>query len=46
MDHPNGMCVMEPVIDKNMSDKLANWVNNPTGTYPEIDNFAKNFSYV
>ena len=45
MDHPNGMCVMEPVIDKNMSDKLANWVNNPTGTYPEIDNFAGNFGY-
>lgn len=45
MDHPNGMCVMEPVIAKNMTDQLANWFNSPDGTYPEIDEFAKNFGY-
>ena len=45
LDHPNGMCTMEPVVDDKMVDKLANWVNDPDGTYPEIDEFAKNFGY-
>lgn len=45
MDHPNGMCVMEPSIDKDMDKKLADWFNSPDGTYPEIDEFASNFGY-
>lgn len=45
LDHPNGMCTMEPVVVKNMVDQLADWFNNPDGTYPEIDAFAKNFGY-
>lgn len=45
LDHPNGMCTMEPVVDDKMVDKLANWVNDPDGTYPEIDEFAKTFGY-
>lgn len=45
MDHPNGMCTMEPVVVDNMVDQLADWFNNPDGTYPEIDDFAKNFGY-
>lgn len=45
MDHPNGMCTMEPVVDKDMVDKLADWFNSPDGTYPEIDSFAGNFGY-
>lgn len=45
MDHPNGMCVMEPVVAKDMVDKLADWFNSPDGTYPEIDAFAGNFGY-
>ena len=45
MDHPNGMCTMEPVIAKDMVDQLANWFNSPDGTYPEIDTFAGNFGY-
>lgn len=45
MDHPNGMCVMEPSIDKDMNEKLADWFNSPEGTYPEIDEFASNFGY-
>lgn len=45
MDHPNGMCVMEPVVSDNMVDQLADWFNSPDGTYPEIDEFAKNFGY-
>lgn len=45
MDHPNGMCTMEPVVVDNIVDQLANWFNSPDGTYPEIDEFAKNFGY-
>ena len=45
MDHPNGMCTMEPVIAKDMVDQLADWFNSPDGTYPEIDAFASNFGY-
>lgn len=46
MDHPNGMCTMEPVVVDNMVDQLADWFNSPDGTYPEIDEFAKNFGYI
>ena len=45
MDHPNGMCVIEPAVVKDMVDQLANWFNSPDGTYPEIDAFAGNFGY-
>ena len=45
MDHPNGMCVMEPAVAENMIDQLADWFNSPDGTYPEIDAFAGNFGY-
>ena len=45
LDHPNGMCTMEPVVADDMVDQLANWFNSPDGTYPEIDAFANNFGY-
>lgn len=45
LDHPNGMCTMEPNVDENMTSKLADWFNSPDGTYPEIDAFAGNFGY-
>lgn len=45
LDHPNGMCTMEPVVDDNMADKLVAWFNSPDGTFPEIDEFASNFGY-
>ena len=45
MDHPNGQCTMEPVIADDMVDQLADWFNSPDGTYPDIDEFAKNFGY-
>lgn len=45
MDHPNGMCVMEPVIVDDITDQLVDWFNSPDGTYPEIDEFAGNFGY-
>lgn len=46
MDHPNGQCTMEPVIADDMIDQLADWFNDPDGTYPDIDEFAKNFGYI
>ena len=45
MDHPNGMCTMVPVIDDDMPNKLIKWMNEPDGTYPDIDKFAKSFGY-
>lgn len=45
MDHPNGMCTMEPNVVDNMIDQLADWFNSPDGTFPEIDEFAGNFGY-
>ena len=45
LDHPNGMCTMEPVVAEDMVDQLADWFNSPDGTYPEIDDFAGNFGY-
>lgn len=45
LDHPNGMCIMEPVVADNMIDQLADWFNSPDGTFPEIDAFAGNFGY-
>lgn len=45
MDHPNGMCVMEPVIAEDINQQLVDWFNSPDGTYPEIDGFAENFGY-
>jgi len=45
MDHPNGMCTIEPVVVDDMVDQLADWFNSPDGTYPEIDEFASNFGY-
>lgn len=45
MDHPNGMCTIDVETDPKMIDKLANWFNEPDGTYPEIDNFAISLGY-
>lgn len=45
MDHPNGMCIMEPAIVDDLEQQIADWFNSPDGTYPEIDEFAKNFGY-
>lgn len=46
LDHPNGMCTMEPAVDPDLTDKLADWINSPDGTFPEIDAFASEFGYV
>lgn len=46
MDHPNGMCTFEAVMDLSMSqiaDRIAAWYKAPYGTYPDIDRFALDF---
>lgn len=45
LDHPNGMCTIEPVVAEDMVDQLADWFNSPDGTFPSIDEFAGNFGY-
>lgn len=47
LDHPNGMCTMEPVVmdEEEMLDELAAWVKGKDGDYPEIDKFAKKMGY-
>lgn len=47
LDHPNGMCVIEPVtMNKGERlDKLADWVKGKEGDYPEIDAFAKRLGF-
>lgn len=38
MDHPNGMCIMEQIVDDNIDDRLIDWVNGKED--PELDTFA------
>lgn len=45
MDHPNGMCTMVPNVSETLIDDLANWFNEPAGSYPEIDKFAESFGH-
>ena len=45
MDHPNGMCTMVPDVAKDMSKRLEEWFKADEGTYPDIDNFAKQLGY-
>lgn len=42
LDHPNGMCVIEPDFesDSKITDDIANWINSDIGTYPEIDKYC------
>jgi hypothetical protein len=46
LDHPNGQCTMEPVIEEDkMIDDLVAWYNGEEGDYPEIDEFARDLGY-
>lgn len=45
LDHPNGMCVFEPVIDDNIEDRLVDWYNNPNEADEKIDAYARKFGY-
>lgn len=46
LDHPNGMCVLIPDVNDNIEQQIADWVNAPDGTFPDMDEFAKSFGYV
>lgn len=42
IDHPNGLCWYTYEIDTtNMVDQLADWVNNPDASYPDIDAYME-----
>lgn len=43
MDHPNGMCILEPVYDKDVNQRLADWVNGKED--PSLDAYAKQFGF-
>lgn len=45
LDHPNGMCVMEPVVasDEEINERLANWVAG--GADLEIDAAVEQYGY-
>lgn len=45
LDHPNGMCVMEPIYLADSDDMIAKWVNSPAGTYPSMDTWARELGY-
>ena len=42
MDHPSGLCTILPHVEQKLTDvanQIADWVEAPEGTYPEIDQF-------
>jgi len=41
LDHPNGMCVMEPMMVDNIVGKIADWLSAPDGTYKDMDAFVR-----
>ncbi len=46
LDHPNGMCTFEayiPYSDSEILNRLDRWHDAPSGTYPDIDEYAKTF---
>ena len=48
LDHPNGMCIFEaysPYSMKQIAQKIGAWYDSPSGTFPDIDLFAKEFGY-
>lgn len=45
-DHPNGFCDFEAVIPDSleyMRDNIFEWYNSPEGTFPELDEYARQF---
>ena len=44
MDHPNGMCILELVYNKDVNQRLADWVNGKED--PALDAYAKKLGMV
>ena len=48
LDHPNGMCVFEaysPYSMKQIAQRIGAWYDSPSGTFSDIDLFAKEFGH-
>lgn len=47
LDHPNGACVLEAVLEDidSIIDKVSDWYKTEDGTYPELDEYAKKLGY-
>lgn len=43
MDHPNGMCVMQPVVNKNAKKEITDWIKGKENK--GLDKFAKKMGY-
>lgn len=43
MDHPNGFCIMEQLVDDDMDDRLIAWVKGKEDK--DLDAFAKKFGF-
>lgn len=43
MDHPNGMCIMQPVIVGDVQDQIADWIKGKENK--DLDKFAKKMGY-
>lgn len=43
MDHPNGFCIMEQLVDDNMDDRLIAWVSGKKDS--DLDRFAKKLGF-
>lgn len=43
MDHPNGFCIMEQIVDDNIDDRLIDWVNGKEDK--DLDTFANKLGF-
>lgn len=43
MDHPNGMCIMQPVVNKDAKKEIADWIKGKENK--GLDKFAKKMGY-
>lgn len=43
MDHPNGMCILNPIFDEDSDKQIADWIKGKENK--KIDKFAETLSY-